>query len=73
MTIAREIPQGVAHPFHLPDALVEFGHVAERELLHVCAAAALVLPQVQQLADVWDRKAKPARALDEAQRVHVGG
>ena len=63
--------QGVGHLPQLVDPFFEISDVRLGQALDVGAAARAVVPQVQQVADLGDRKAQVAGAANKAQLIDV--
>jgi hypothetical protein len=67
-----ELLQGFHHGLHLADFPLQPGDLLLCQTLHIATLAGSVSPERQQFLDFLHRKAKVARAPDEAQHLHFG-
>lgn len=66
-----QVHQGVTHFRHFHYPLVEFGHMLHGDCLDILDGATGVLPQRQQLMELFHRKTERARSFHEAQSMEV--
>tara|TARA_B100001964_G_scaffold199255_1_gene225471 strand:- start:700 stop:918 length:219 start_codon:yes stop_codon:yes gene_type:complete len=71
MTLAGNFDQCPAHALHFLDAALNLLDMALRQLLNPRTGAVLVLPQVQEITNVFNVEPKVARPLDKLQGFHV--
>src|SRR6185437_6879574 len=69
--VLGELNERPEHRLQLRDLALELGDVLRREPLHLGAFPAAIVPKRQQLADLLDIEPDVARALHEAQAMHV--
>jgi Cu+-exporting ATPase len=66
-----QAPEGVRHRLHFGDARLKVADMGFRDALDLPARTAAIAPQGQELADLRNGKAEPARPADEPELVDV--
>src|SRR5258708_5951787 len=67
----RKVRERVSHLDEFRNPRVEFGDMLRRDGLDLRARAVLILPEREQVPDLFDGKTQRARLVYEAQHVHV--
>jgi len=67
----RQVLERVRHFGEVAGALLQRGDVLKRDPLHLGAAAVVIAPQAQEVADLVDRKPEVARPADEGEPMDV--
>ena len=67
-----EMPERCTHGAKCLGFFFELIDVPERDRFHVCAGAAAVTPEGEQVCNLRDGKSKVSSSPDKNQRMHVG-
>jgi hypothetical protein len=71
MAVLHELLERAPHGLQLFDLLFKLDYVLLGYATDVCAGAAAIAPQPQQVLDLLHRESQIARTTDESQRVNV--
>jgi hypothetical protein len=71
VALLDEMQQRAPHRVQFQNLPVDFRDMFGRQRLNVATGAGTVVPQIQELCDILDRKAQTSRPLNEAQRIDI--
>ena len=72
VALVGEFLDGIPHRAHRGDLRRDLRDMVQRQPFDIPAGAALVLPEIEQPADAFDREAEIAGPFDEAQDIKIG-